>query len=163
MQSLKRIKVNAKRSMMKKVIKCKMKTGCFLFILQPSVIVQWEQSYPSIPLFWVTCPSNLPTRQIYELTITNICKLTKQHGALYIVKFYTVGLLINFSTQFKIQEAILLYMEIHTFPFASGSNMALHGGACNKQVVPSNNRVFGQRQPPFNPLHQASFLSSAIY
>lgn len=56
------------------------------------------------PLFWVTCSSSLPTWQVYELTITSICKLAKQHGALYIVTFYTVGLLINFSLSSKYRK-----------------------------------------------------------
>lgn len=49
-------------------------------------------------------------------------------------------------------------MEIDNFPFASGFNMALHGGACNEQVVLSSNRVFHSlhstlfTKPPFFPL-----------
>lgn len=134
-----------------------MKTGCFLFILQHSVFVQWEQTYPSIALFWVTCPSNLPTRQIYELTITSICKLTKQHGALYIVKFYIAGLLINFPPSSKYRKLFCYTWRYTLFLLPQAPTWLC-------MVLPATNRwcpvttVFGQRQPPFNPLHQAFFF-----
>lgn len=160
MQSLKRIKINAKLSMMKKVIKCEMKTGCFLFILQPSVIVQWEQAFPSSPLVWGFGSLAHQISHYYELTI--ICKLTKQHGALCIVKFYTAGLLINFPLSSKYRKLFCYTWRYTLFPLPQAPIWLC-------MVVPAINRwcpvtrVFGQRQPPLSPLHQASFLSSAIF
>lgn len=113
MQSLKRIKINAKRSMMKLVIKCEVKTGCFCLYIAlcycaMGIVISKQSSV------LVTCPSNLPTRQIYELTI--IFKLTKQHEALYIVKFYTVGLLIHFPLSSKYRK-LFCYTWRYTFFF----------------------------------------------